>query len=306
MNQYLENLREKYMVGNSSDKKDSFFSYINYSILNVNKEVPDLDVSKEANEFYKKYNVITKFSGETLTSAQTFINAILNCNLNTINEKLDLSEKDKFKRMSRKNCIRLYECDSNLFSNLLSESESITELLEICHSLSNFSYIPENFNAGRSGCYADWDNWNTTLFFISKWYKKNSEIKSIDDKIIVLDADIDLINLFDRHIDKYYNFLSKGKSIINTKQWLKNFENVEEFCKKNFFKCYLDEEGKVRELYKGQFYNEYGREKDYKGIYSNDGFVTIPSNMKIEDIDKIIDVVVEIIKCRAKELEANL
>lgn len=303
---YLENLRVKIIknsVKNYNKVKldEPVYNYMQYRI----KKISDLDGCEESKAFYKKYSKLDNFRGETLTSAQTFINSILFKNLERINKELNLTGRKKWRNIGIKGCKELYKYKESLFNELLFESKRIEELLMLCHTLANFSYVPVCFNAERSGHYADWDNWNTTLFFIKRWYNNNFE-KKINISMVDLEQDKDLIDLMDRSYSQYNPHPAKVFSIIYTKEWLAKYENFNKFCESNFFNCFLDENRNVKELYKGQLYENDGSEKIYGGNESNYGFITIPSDSTIDIIDLIIGNVINIIKLRAGEIERSI
>lgn len=160
-------------------------------------------------ELYNDKNQI--FRGDTMTSVQTTLKRYLymKLGLNKLPNNINFEEF--------------------IFNNIqyLDISDDCATFVSMMYCHGNFIPVPQGFNVGRSNA-GRWDYWDLTLDCLYQWYLDNSdEIKNDDDSAL----------------EKLFSYAPEKNriwAIDNCKQWLKMFDNWEDFINQNYLKCWVD------------------------------------------------------------------
>lgn len=207
---------------------------------NFGKDIPDCDACEDVMLQYENYyfsrrknlkvvSKITKYGicnelrnelglvmkGDTMTSPWRIVKdfARYECNI-----KDSTSFEEEFYEWCSK-------IDKAYRENTLNElEEKLLKFISIAHTPGNFCIVPQMFNVGRSGLFAENDKWELTLKVIEKWYETR------DDECL---REMMGYKYLDKELDKAVNYAI---------EWLDEFDDFAEFCILNFFNMYIGDE----------------------------------------------------------------
>ena len=234
---YIKLTKLKKEIFDYSDENiDVMKKYLMYK-MNFESQDPDLksyllqEIYKDKwDEKYLKTCLRNKNSvySDAMTSAQTLLNKFY--------ETVCSEEWEKYKKKNTKikycsksamnEIFNAKEKEFPMFEKYFKNDTEVTRFIHMYHTIGNYIPVPMNFNASRSGEFADHDMWDLTLVKIYEYYQNKERNVSFSeyDKTLMELVFVDNI-------------------VIPLKNWLESFKTWKKFIRENYLQDYVELQG---------------------------------------------------------------